>query len=313
MNFKTIPFFLIVGLIFGVTSLSMSEPAIAKVRNPKIHVLFVWGTNAVDTRQVTVNTKKTFESGMASIGICPNGKYISSFTSLSGDKAHPKYILQQCKRMAQQAGEDDALFVYILCHGRSVHLNDVKKTPQNLIHALSPVAPNSDNMNLSSIGIKRSSIIKAMKSGKHRLNVLITDSPSLYTDSVHSLLRPRAIPSCLMYILLNNSGTINWSSTDPVGDNLRQGELSLGNADGAIFSSVFIRISSSSYKNDKSRITISDLFNRLGSALVDASKDTQRKIFRSGGRQKQQTLTEFDDDGHVIRRWNEKTNRVRYQ
>lgn len=313
MNSKKIQTFLTIGLLFGLAFLGMLEPAMA-ARNPKIHVLFVWGTKATDTRQNCLQTRENFEKCMADIGIRSGGKYIASFTSLAGDDAHPETILRHCNRMAQQAGSDDAIFVYILCHGCSTHLDGVPKTKQNLIHALSPVASDAEHMNLREIGIKRSSIIRAMKGGNHRLTVLITDACSGYNENRaggHDFI-PSSF-SQLMYVLLNSTGTINWNSTDPEGGNLGQGELALGKENGTIFTFAFLKVAC---KNVSKGITANDFFNQLGGALVDSFEKTKRELFSMPGAeafsdQKQQTLTQFDDEGHATKRWQE-SYRVKY-
>ncbi len=313
---KTIQRFLTVGLFMAIALLLLLEPAMA--RNPKIHVLFVWGTNARDTRSFVERSRMTFEEKMDEIDICKGGQYIASFTSLSGDDAHPAKILEHCKKMAQEAGPDDALFVYILCHGASIVLDtEPNNTPYKRIHALSPCATDRFHMNFRSIGIKRSSIIKAMKSTEHRLNVLITDSGSDYTIEMGTARCLCAGFSSFRYLLLNESGTINWGSTNPAGGSDGSGEISIGTRDGTLFmGSFFSHPVQHGMVKGYQRISSEVFFNELGSVLVDDYKYA-RKIFENDHpilfglcEQDQQTLTEFDDDGHVIRTWSEKKNRV---
>ncbi len=311
---KTIQRFLTVGLFMAIALLTLLEPAMA--RDPKIHVLFVWGTKARDTRNIVERSRRMFENDMATIGIRAGGRYIASFTCLSDNEAHPVSILEHCKKMAQYADPDDALFVYILCHSCAVHLNGADKTPENHVHALSPIATDADHMNLGTIGIKRSSIIKAMKSKEHRLNVLITDSASEYTSE---MLRVRCLcaDSSFLYLLLNGIGTINWGSTNPIGCSDGSGEVSIVTHDRTLFMNAFLSHSvQHGMVKRYQKITSDDFFNELGSVLVDDYKEAKNSIeedirispkFRQ---QDQQTLTEFDDDGHVIRTWSEKKNRV---
>lgn len=313
---KTIQRFLTVGLFMAIALLLLLEPAMA--RNPKIHVLFVWGTNARDTRSFVERSRMTFEEKMDEIDICKGGQYIASFTSLSGDDAHPAKILEHCKKMAQEAGPDDALFVYILCHGASIVLDtEPNNTPYKRIHALSPCATDRFHMNFRSIGIKRSSIIRAMKSTEHRLNVLITDSASEYTSEIPRVLYPCADVPSFLYLLLNERGTINWGSANPIGGPDGYGEVSIGTQDRTLFMEAFWShpVQHGMVKRYQ-KISFDDFFNELGSVLVDYYKVAKKEYnnefrhFPRFNQQDQQTLTEFDDDGHVIRTWSEKKNRV---
>lgn len=312
---KTIQRFLTVGLFMAISLLTLLEPAMA--RDPKIHVLFVWGTKATDTRDVVNESRKLFEGVMEEIDICQGGQYIASFTSLSGYDAHPANILKHCNRMAQAAGPDDALFVYILCHNVSIPDKETDKNPQQWVHVLSPIAEDMDHLELRTIGIKRSSILKAMKSTNHRLNVLITDSGYEYTSEiVHPKCLCAGWPSFL-YLLLKESGTINWGSTNPIGGDDGSGEVSIGTHEGTLFMSVFCSCDIQHKVMKKNRIiTPNDFFNELGSALANEYKEIRRRARETGNyynyllRQEQQTLTEFDDDGHVIRTWPNEKERV---
>ena len=333
MKSKAAQHLLTIGLLFGLAFLGMLEPAMAQA--PKIHVLFVWGTNATDTRTNVEVSKRNVEDAMRNIGIREGGKYIASFTSLSGDDAHPKKILEHCQRMAQEAGPDDALFVYILSHGCCVYPKNAPETKENLIHGLSPLASDAEHMNLRVVGIRRSSIIKAMKSGSHRLNVLITDSSSCFFESSSNGAEPlsfnyndRSIDyvlelcsqyeddsssdsvNSLMSILLNCGGTINWNSTSPFGGYSQIGEWSIGNNEGTLFTQAFIKVAGKRMKSS-SQPSVDAFFNQLGSSLVDTFKEAKRNAFSTVGsivfmNQSRQTLTEFDDNGCVKREWSEK-------
>lgn len=334
MKSKATQHLLTIGLLFGLAFLGMLEPAMAE-RNPKIHVLFVWGTNATDTRQNCLQSRETFENCMADMGIRSGGKYIASFTSLSGDDAHPKKILEHCQRMAQEAGPDDALFVYILSHGCCVYPKNAPETKENLINVLSPAAADGAHMNLREVSIKRSSIIKAMKSGSHRLNVLITDSSSCIfasssngAESLSFNYNDRSIDSVLelcsqydddsssdsvnslMSILLNCRGTINWNSTSPFGGHSQTGEIAIGNNEGTLFTQAFIKVAGKRMKSS-SQPSVDAFFNQLGSSLFDTFKEAKRNARNTAGfiifiDQSQQTLTVFDDNGCVKREWSEK-------
>ncbi len=317
-NAKKFRFFLIIGLFLGITLWGMLEPVMA--RDPKIHVLFVWGTKATDTRANVNITKRKFESEMAKIGICEGGPRIASFASYEGENAHPKRILERCRWMAQQAGPDDALFVYILCHGASIDLDrETNKTVDNRIHALSPYASDRDHLEFRTIGIKRSSILKAMRSSQHRLDVLITDSCSAYNENPAIPVPSNIDNARLRLVLLNTMGTINWNSTNPLGGYKRQGEVAIGTEEGTIFSEAFLFVACSQWRESTAYYTQERFFSEVGSALVDVFNDAKKLAMKNGDqnisntffREEKQTLTEFNDLGRVSRTWEEK-NRVSY-
>lgn len=312
-NAKKVRFFLIIGLFLGITLWGMLEPAMA--RDPKIHVLFVWGTKATDTRTNVLLTKQLFEKKMAEIEICNGGSRIASFATFSGDDAHPAKILEHCKWMAQKAGPDDALFVYILCHGSSIDLDrEANKTVDNRIHALSPYATDRFNLKFRSIGIKRSSILKAMKSTNHRLDVLITDSCSTYNANPPVVIRNGLDNVRLRLILLNTTGTINWNSTNPLGGYKREGEVAIGTKKGTIFSEAFLKVACSEFHGDPRTYTKEKFFKEVGSCLVDVYKLAKQEAIEYGDkniantffREERQTLTEFNELGRVSRTWDEK-------
>ena len=312
-NLKMIRKFLVIGIFMAIALLGMFEPAFAQ----KIHVLLVWGTN--DAAPGISASKELIEQQFAGMGIRQGGKYIASFTSLSGYEASGQNILDHCHRMAQNAGPDDTVFVYMLCHGATVLLDSDPNRSwdnPNRIHVLSPLASNANSMDFRGIGIKRYSILKAMKGGNHRLNVLITDSCSRFNPN--PVVTPRgskggSLPK-LLCILLNSRGTINWNSSNPNGGRDGQGELSMVLKDRTIFTKPFLMISKQNC--DPRNYTERDFFRELGSALVDDYVEQKEKSVGTTSystliKQKQQTLTEFDDYGRVKNPWTE-ADRVNY-
>ena len=309
---KTIQIFLTCGLFLAITLAGMLGTAAAQA--PRIHVLLVWGTKAADTSASVEAASKRIEDGLRKIGIYNGSSSVASFTVLSGDDAHPRQILDHCYRMAQQAGSNDALFVYILCHGCTDYLvgEPVHKT-ENLIHLLGPVSLSAANMlEDRATVIKRYSILRAMSSRNHRLNVLITDACSRIEElQVEPLPVSMAGQPKLLYILQTERGTINWNSSCPIGGDDEQGELAigLGKPDGTVFTTAFLNIASQ-VKSSKRNYTKEDFFKELGTELVESFNDyadqTRGKPgYRFFMQQEQQTLTEFDDYGRVKRRWTE--------
>ncbi|MDR0610617.1 MAG: hypothetical protein LBG58_10940 [Planctomycetaceae bacterium] len=217
------------------------------VNSPKIHVLFVWGTNDKNVYWATkVSREKILnmfnEPALTDLclydyyrlpedkaGLIPKSKHIGSFVELQGDNAHPKRILEECRKISQKASINDAVLVYMLCHDTYVLENGEK------VHGLSPVCVGNNNPNIQNIGIKRSSIMREIKSKPHRLNVLITDScPTLITTDVTEYVIVCRIGrdsdtriSKLEKLLLHAQGTININSSDP-NKGIRYGELTLG-------------------------------------------------------------------------------------
>lgn len=315
MKSKNIQKILTIVLFCGFAFWGLLESALAQ--EPKVHVLLVWATNDPNTVKSATAAKEVFESTIAGAGI--RGKYpgetdeqyascmTASITSLSGNDAHPRNILAHCERMAQEAGPNDALFVYILCHGVSIYLDGHTNDPEYLIHVLSPVATgNTDaGLDIRNIGIKRYSILKAMKSRKHRLDVLITDSCStLSRNPVKPPKQPSLDEKRLSYLLKSTSGTINWNSSNPLGGYNRKGETAIGTPNGTLFTKAFLDVALSKARSGESQELF---FNDLKAELIKVFKEEKRKARESEGddilwfsNQDQQTLTKFDVYGRPL-------------
>jgi len=230
---------------------------------PKIHMLFVWGTKATDTKEaVKISQKKiTFGLWLSNLDDLSGSEHIEysgefdenshppaflwyprflrTYIALEGDEASPSNIIEACRKLAQNAKPNDAVFVYMLCHGASI-IED-GDTTETRIHALSPICKDANNMDLRTIGIRRSTILEAMKSTQHRLDMLVTDSCSALRieppkqkerdrdkdkggSGVHSGFCPVPI---LISLLLSARGTININSSSPFDGNMKRGELAL--------------------------------------------------------------------------------------
>lgn len=313
MKSKTIQYFLTFGLFLGMVFLGSLEPAMAQ----KVHVLLVWGTNATDTIDCVNVSRKLIEGKLRDIGICEpsednyNLDFIASFTVLSGNNAHPQRILEQCNRMAQAAGPNDALFVYILCHGASgPYERGLPHNRNSIIHLLSPYATGGENMDLGRIGIRRYSILKAMKSRTHRLDVLITDSCSTYQEPPVEISTGTHMGrkyTRLEHILLNERGTINWNSSNPFGGLDGQGETAIGAENGTLFSLAFVNVACKDMSRNAT-YTKDTFFNDLGALLDESYKKAKDDAFEKQSanysllfsNQDHQSLTEFDLYGRAV-------------
>jgi len=209
---------------------------------PQIHMLFVWGTKATDTHWATRISQTKIERAFNSrdeINLPRNSRHVGTYLTLEGNNAAPQNIINACERLARNAGPNDAVFVYILCHGASVYEDDdTERTAR--IHALSPMAETAENMDLRTIGIRRSTILHAMKSGSpHRFTMLVTDSCSVlrseeelrqakpYMSGAMESWRPPVLRSVLAHLLLTAEGTIDINSSHPEKGSMNQGELAL--------------------------------------------------------------------------------------
>ena len=219
---------------------------VQQIRNqsatPKIHMLFVWGTKATDTEAAVKISQAKIEPlfcpydderAMVSMSASDYRKYIGTYISLEGDNASPQNIIKECRKLAQNAKPNDAVFVYMLCHGASI-IED-GDTTETRIHALSPICKDAKNMDLRTIGIRRCTILEAMKSTQHRLDMLVTDSCSVFRNDPPlgkvkiepiGTVDTEGLPA-LIALLLTEKGTININSTHPNRGGMDRGELAM--------------------------------------------------------------------------------------
>jgi hypothetical protein len=114
----------------------------AQNANGKIHMLFVWGTKATDTHWATKISQAKIEQMFKEIGLTKNSPQVGTYLTLDGNNATPQNIINACRQLAQNARPNDAVFVYILCHGASV-VEDGDTTGTR-VHALSPVCESAE-------------------------------------------------------------------------------------------------------------------------------------------------------------------------
>ncbi len=317
-----------------LTWASVCSP-IAYAQNSKIYVLFIWGMEDEKVANVTQTSKEKIESLFLKTSKSHPGEF--EMSRIEGKAAHPQNIINECKRIAQKAGPNDAVLVIALTHAAVVQYPDGK-----FRHALAPLAESSEEMKLETLGIRRGTIMKILKSSPHRLNILATDScsgayvtnrqgrPGLPSESKY----PNE--SYLLSVLRYAEGDLNFNSTRPRSPG-RPAELARGYAvrdlkvgettktlekyengreklddhelenlryGGTVFANAFIAVASRS-NYDKSEVNLNSFFKVL--------KDEQHKFYDewigymiavgAGGEaiyQKTQTLTKYDDDSVPI-------------
>ena len=198
-----------------------------------VYMLFVWGTSdeniawatKISQRKILTNLYETVRDSSGCNFVCK---------SLEGKDAHPEKILAACEEFSQNAGKDDAVFVYMLCHGGQTSDRWAERYSGNKqrVHFLSPIATKASDLQANEIGLRRASIMLKLKENPHRLDMLITDSCS---GKVQMPMTPRVVPrgakmwkiTKLIKILKEEKGTVNINSTDP--DYERgEGQLALG-------------------------------------------------------------------------------------
>jgi hypothetical protein len=309
----------------------------------KVHMLFVWGTKATDTHDIVIISKIKMEKALATprdresdfgfkfgIGLGKNEPHVANYITLEGDNATAKNINDISCKLSQEAGPNDAVFVYILCHSATTY-EDNDTTQQNLIHLLSPNCDDVNNMQPRELGIKRSAIWKNITSKPHRLNVLITDSCTpIYQERPSRIVIVDRVgsesESALYKVLMEGSGSLNINSTDPNG-NFGTGEIAMGWApimadktgdllgevaiecydSGTTFTNAFINLAhkridvNDSYTVDKFYGELKEQLDKQFKSLLDYfDKKSDQKI-KTFERQGTQTLTKFHDNGVAIK------------
>ena len=227
-----------------VASFFLSAGAL-RAAEPGIYMLFVWGTSDPGVRDGVEISKRKIEAAFvedtspyaseaehegyynSAGGLVALNPYIKEKRTLEGDDASGENILKNCRELAAAAGPNDAVMVYILCHSATIKGPDGKRR-----HGLAPIAENARDLQLHKYGIARGSIMKAIKSKPHRLNMLITDSCS---ESLRVNLKEcedYAVTACVFdpYLppfLLKAKGNLNIHASRPETSS-SHGELSWG-------------------------------------------------------------------------------------
>lgn len=316
-------------ILIILCSLTVTFSCLQAQEPTKVHILFVWGTKATDTRTATMVSKKKIEAAFEGpIGLSKGSPNNIFYGPLQGENAHPKTILDTCEKMSRAASSNDAVFVYILCHGASViEDNDPSGTR---IHALSPVCTDAKNVDMRTIGIRRSSIMRVMKSQPHRLNLLITDSCATFNGNppkerhvrVPFQHYPTEIRSYLARILYEAKGSYSINSSHPLKGSMNQGELAMAwvpnaggrqgeayldyaaeqNHSGTVFTNAFLNVSKR--KTYDTPVSCDKFVKELKQELDTTFQSTKKMVKDTGAfgvesfmMQTTQTLTLFDDRG----------------
>jgi len=277
-------------------------------------------------------SKQKIEDAFSGLGLSRNSPHVGTYETLVGDDANPRNILAKCEEISRRAGPNDAVFVYILCHGATVvEDNDPSGTR---VHALSPIAMDASNLDLRNIGIRRSSIMRVLKSNPHRLDVLITDAcavpaitqpPRPPTIALSPAVLDFEVPVVpkLVQLLRFGRGTININSASPTGGRMQEGELAVawvpagwqpGQAGkalvgydqfgGTVFTNAFVGVGRGMVPANQ-LYTPDEFYNDLKVALDGQFKNTKDFLNEQGDpsirqflrNQSTQTLTRFDDWG----------------
>jgi hypothetical protein len=298
-------------------------------------MLFVWGTKATDTYWATMISKTKMERALATphnkvsgIGLGKNEPHVANYITLEGNNATAKNINDISWKLSQAAGPNDAVLVYILCHGATTH-EDNDTAQQNRIHLLSPNCDNAQNMKPRELGIRRSTIWKNITSKPHRLNMLITDSCTpVYQEGEREVTGPAAIDteSALYKVLMEGRGLLNINSTDPNCNN-GTGELAMGwvpiipgktgnsfleeslmyDYSGTVFTNAFISLAekridiNDSYTIDQFYVDLKPGLVRQFESLINFLDKTNDPSIKKFDKQGTQTLTKFYDNGVAIK------------
>ena len=322
-----------------------------RAAEPGIYMLFVWGTNDPGVRRCVEISQRKIENAFVEDnssyaqtakvenylntagGLAKAERYVKRAIVLKGANASAQNILRTCRELADAAGPNDAVMVYILCHGATIKGSDGIKR-----HALAPKAEKAESSYLAEHiyhdGILCGSIMKEIKSKPHRLNVLITDSCS----TTLRRFEPEPEPNTefhlaeknpyLLQFLLKANGNLNVNSSRPE-TGVSQGELARGlqptkwesvpddpeernayeNYAGTVFTNAFLEVAELNARStDSNDYTVDAFFEKLRDTLdlkYQQTKDylsqkSQVNDIREFMQQSTQTLVRYDDDSVVF-------------
>lgn len=96
---------------------------------------------------------------------------VKTYKTLEGQEALPENIMKVCREVSEEAGENDAIVVFISSHGVTN-----KGTDNVSRQGFAPVAPSKANLDILKKGIQRKTILDCLSEKPHRLIVLLSDS-----------------------------------------------------------------------------------------------------------------------------------------
>ncbi len=308
-----------------------------RAAEPGVYLLFVWGTLDENTRPCVEISRKKIEAAFVEDqsdyaraaeqewllntagGLVSLNPYIKRKITLEGDEATNVNIRDACLELANAAGPNDAVMVYILCHGAAIKGVDGKSR-----HGLAPIATSANDLQMNRHGIARGTIMKAIKSKPHRLDVLITDSCSTThkfapRDCVRELMH-RHSDQYLELFLLQAQGSLNVDSHRPETP-LNSGERTKGlicddvpsdsekrdayeRYAGTVFTNAFLQLAESDYFIPETDLTPEKFFEKLRERTTHQSKLTEAYLKETNQIwlldkfccQETQTPTRYDDD-----------------
>lgn len=306
--------FAIATILIAAIGLSLGQTAVAQDNSAKgkFYTLFVWSgspANGASFEKMVAGSAKEFESKLDKLNLTEKANpNCGGSIIIKGQETTPQKIIDAIGELSAKAGENDALFVYILSHGFSVNPVEVYKekdaNPRDREHFIAPsagfdkdgetIGPNF-KLKINKEAIWRSNILWAMRQHKHRLDFLVTDSCS--SDYQNELRRTRLLQlapapnGCasglvamkpilaLEYILTRAEGTASWNSSNPLSSMDSNGklndtiqELSYGGRYGTNFTLAFIQAASRAVGPD-SGYNLEDFFVDLGKDYDEIYKE----------------------------------------
>ncbi len=323
-------------VLVAAIGLSFCRTASAEGYSPKgkFYALFVWTgspANGKSFEKMVAGSKKEFESNLGKLCLAETDSRCGAVKFLSGEETTPQNIVDAIGELSAEAGENDALFVYVLSHGFSVNpaavYQEEEANPRDREHFIAPsagfdkngetIAPNFQ-LNLNEEAIWRSNLLWAMRQHKHRLDFLVTDSCS--SPYIKEMRRTEGIPSApranigsgagvparaimaLEYILTCAEGTVSWNSSNPLSaiqedgtPNPKEQELSYGAGYGTNFTLAFIQAASRSVNLASDSYEVEDFFADLGKDYDDIYKEFYGLV-RDSNAEGEEGVIIFDDE-----------------
>ena len=130
-----------------------------RAAEPGVYMLFVWGTATSGVRDGIEISEKKLEAAFDAAGLTPSSRFVKGCKTLKGSDATGPKILSACREMADAAGPNDAILVYILAVGATLEEPDGR-----LRYALAPCASSPSDLQLARDGIARDAIMATLKS-----------------------------------------------------------------------------------------------------------------------------------------------------
>ncbi|MBR0224915.1 MAG: hypothetical protein IJL92_02525 [Thermoguttaceae bacterium] len=298
-------------------SLFLSSGA-TRAAEPGVYMLFVWGTATSDVRSGIEISEKKLEASFDAAGLTPSSRFVKGYKTLKGSDATGPNILSACREMADAAGPNDAILVYILSVGATLEEPDGR-----LRYVLAPCASSPSDLQLAREGIARDAIMATLKSKPHRLNVVVTDvssdlaEPSSVAYAARSQNEsisdsdsgfdgdsgsaPSAFDPYLVHFLLKARGNLDVNSTRPENDSSR-GEIAKGfapaewtrvpsdpdkrrdyeNYAGTVFTNAFIQTAGTSEFDADFDCSVDAFFQKLKARLNSSYAATKDYLKETG-------------------------------